>query len=67
LIFSDGVIEAKNPSGHAFGKNGVLALLKETGLSASALLSRIETNLHTHIAEATQLDDITMLAVRRPA
>ena len=66
LIYTDGVIEAKNPSGQSFGRNGLLELLEKPDLSATALLSRIETNLRAHIAEAAQLDDITMLAVRRP-
>jgi sigma-B regulation protein RsbU (phosphoserine phosphatase) len=67
LIYTDGVIEAKNPSGQSFGRKGLLELLEKPDLSATALLSRIETNLRAHIAEAAQLDDITMLAVRRPA
>ncbi|OGO13104.1 MAG: hypothetical protein A2032_00840 [Chloroflexi bacterium RBG_19FT_COMBO_49_13] len=67
LIVSAGVIGAKNPSGQSFGRNGVLELIKTQDMSATSLLSRIETNLRTHIAEEAQLDDITMLAVRRPA
>jgi len=67
LIVSAGVIGAKNSSGQSFGRNGVLELLKTQDMSATNLLSRIETSLRTHIAEEVQLDDITMLAVRRPA
>jgi serine phosphatase RsbU (regulator of sigma subunit) len=67
LIYTDGVIEAKNPSGQLFGRKGLLGLLEKPDLSATALLSRIETNLRAYMAEAAQLDDITMLAVRRPA
>jgi serine phosphatase RsbU (regulator of sigma subunit) len=67
LIFSDGVLEAKNPSGQSFGKEGLIELLEKTDLTATALLSEIETNLRAHIAETAQLDDITTLAIRRPA
>jgi phosphoserine phosphatase RsbU/P len=67
LIYSDGIIEAKNPSGKSFGRKGILALLEKSDLSATTLVSQIETNIHAHIAETTQLDDLTMLAVRRPA
>ncbi len=65
LIYTDGVTGAKNPSGQAFGKQGLLDLLEKPDLSATALLSRIESALRAHLAEAAQLDDITTLAVRR--
>jgi phosphoserine phosphatase RsbU/P len=67
LIFTDGVIDAKNPAGRPFGKEGLLELMDKPDQSAAALLSRIEKSLRTHIAEADQVDDITMLAVRRTA
>jgi len=65
LIYNDGVIEAKNPSGQSFGNMGLLELLEKPDLSATALLSQIGTNLRAHMAGAAQVDDITALAVRR--
>jgi two-component system response regulator len=65
LIYTDGVIDAKNSSGQSFGRQALLELLKKNDSSAAALLSRIETTLRAHLAEAAQLDDITMFAVRR--
>ena len=67
LIYSNGVIEAKNPSDQTFGRKRILGLVENASLSATDLLSRIETNLQDYIGEADQLDDFTMLAVRRPA
>jgi sigma-B regulation protein RsbU (phosphoserine phosphatase) len=64
LIYTDGVTEAKNPAGQLFGRKGLLELIEKQDSSA-ALLSWIETNLRTYIAEAAQLDEITMLALRR--
>jgi serine phosphatase RsbU (regulator of sigma subunit)/anti-sigma regulatory factor (Ser/Thr protein kinase) len=67
LIYTDGVIEAKNPSGQSFGSMELLELLEKPNLSATDLLSQIETNLRAHMAGAAQVDDIITLAVRRPA
>lgn len=65
LAFTDGVTEAMDPDKEIFSTERLLALLEQPTLSARALLDRIEANLQTHIAEANQFDDITMLAVRR--
>ena len=67
LIFTDGVIEAKDLSGKSFGRKRLLELLEKPALSATALLSQIETNLHAHMAGAAQVDDIAGLAISRPA
>jgi len=67
LIYTDGVIEVRNPSGRSFGRERLLELLDKPDLSATALLSQIETTLRAHIGEAAQVDDITTLAVRRTA
>jgi two-component system response regulator len=66
LIYTDYVVEAKNPSGQSFGSMRLLELLEKPDLSATALVSQIETNLRAHMAGAAQVDDITTLAVRRP-
>jgi phosphoserine phosphatase RsbU/P len=67
LIITDGITCAKNPSGQAFGNTALLELLAEPDLPAAALLSKIETNLRAHVAEADLADDITTLAVKRLA
>lgn len=65
MTFTDGVTEARNPSGEFFGEDGLLALLKRPASSAFELLDRIEASLQAHTAGADQSDDITMLAVRK--
>src|SRR5271157_1050941 len=65
LIFTDGVIEAKDPAGQSFGRKALQELLEKPDLTTSALLNRIETNLRKHMGEAVQLDDITTLALTR--
>jgi len=59
------VPDARNPAGKFFTEKGLLALLEKPDGTATAVLDRIDTTVRTHIAEADQFDDITMLAVRR--
>lgn len=63
--FTDGVIDAQNSAGEMFGRETLHALLAQPVVSAPALLDLIESALNTHVAGASQYDDITMLAVQR--
>ncbi len=65
IAYTDGVTEGKNPDGHLFTKERLLALLKEPANSASELVERIKTHLFKYIADAPQFDDITMIALHR--
>jgi sigma-B regulation protein RsbU (phosphoserine phosphatase) len=65
MTYTDGVPDARNPVGKFFTEKGLLALLEKPDGTATAMLDRIDTTVRTHIAEADQFDDITMLAVRR--
>lgn len=66
LTFTDGVPEARDTAG-AFFTEARLRTLTNDPMPASAqeLLSRIHSQLTTHIGAAAQFDDITMLALRR--
>ncbi len=65
FAFTDGVPETNNPQGEFFGREKLFALLKHSEKSVHSLLNQIEAELHMHIADADQFDDITLLAVRR--
>jgi sigma-B regulation protein RsbU (phosphoserine phosphatase) len=65
FAFSDGVTDARSPDKKFFKERSLLPLLAQPVDSAATLLARIETGLKTHIADADQFDDITMLAARR--
>ena len=65
MAFTDGVSDARNPTGERFTLNNLFPLLKSPFPSAVELLKRIETVLYAHMAEADQYDDITMLAAWR--
>ena len=63
--YSDGVTDAKSPNGKLFTEQRLRILLEQPTTSASDLLERIKTHIFTHIDNALQFDDITMLAVGR--
>jgi phosphoserine phosphatase RsbU/P len=66
FTYTDGVPEAKDPAGHFFGNEQMLAVLhQEKPQSSQELLSRMTAALKNHMQDAVQFDDITMLAVRR--
>ncbi len=68
LTYTDGVPEARSPSGTFFTEKRLLALVEECRaagvLLAAHLLDRIEAEVHSHVAGAEPSDDLTMLAVR---
>jgi serine phosphatase RsbU (regulator of sigma subunit) len=65
LAFTDGVTEAKDPSGRLYSEEALLGLLAGGAPDAAALLDRIEKSVAAHSAGAERSDDITMLAMRR--
>jgi serine phosphatase RsbU (regulator of sigma subunit) len=65
FVCTDGVVDAKNPSGEFFTKANLIALLTRPFDSAEAMLDRIRRSLFSHIADADQFDDITMVMFHR--
>lgn len=63
--YTDGVPEARCPTGKFFTEKRLLSLLNQPPDSANVLLEQIQASVIAHIADADQFDDITMLAVRR--
>jgi sigma-B regulation protein RsbU (phosphoserine phosphatase) len=63
--YTDGVTDARCPTGEFFTQKRLLSLLNQPPDSANVLLEQIHARLTAHIADADQFDDITMLAVRR--
>lgn len=64
LAFTDGVTDAENPSGKEFSSERLLTIAQAAHSSAADLLDAIQVELRDHIADATQVDDITLLAAR---
>lgn len=67
LLYSDGLLEARNPQGELLGEEGLLALVQGVPVhspraAGQALLARV----HTFRREAPGQDDETLLALQRP-
>ena len=65
LVYTDGVIDARNKAGDAFGKKRLQGLLGDTSLSAEELIKKIKNQVNDHIQSESQFDDITIMALRR--
>jgi phosphoserine phosphatase RsbU/P len=65
FVFTDGVTDAKNPSGAFFTKENLISLLIQPFDTAEEMVDRIKRNLHSHISDAEQFDDITMVMFHR--
>jgi sigma-B regulation protein RsbU (phosphoserine phosphatase) len=63
--YTDGVTEAMSPQEDLFGKKRFATLLEKPAPTASKLIEQIKRELFSHIDNAPQFDDITMLALHR--
>jgi len=65
VAFTDGVIEARNPLGEEFGEGRLIeTLLKNGGLPAAGIESRILRAVEDWTAEAEQEDDLTLVILK---
>ena len=68
FAFTDGVPDARNLAGQGFTEARMIELFKQPETSAIEPIERVDAALQQHIGEASQYDDITLLAAwRRPA
>lgn len=66
LIYSDGVVEARNAAGDLFGEERLREVLYEhRAASAQRLIDAVMAAVQAHADGTPQADDITMVAVRR--
>jgi serine phosphatase RsbU (regulator of sigma subunit) len=66
VIFSDGIIDARSPSGDPFGMDRLESMLlaMSDSLTADQIASEIKTNVSEHINDADQFDDMTLMVMR---
>ena len=65
FLYTDGVVEAENASGDAFGLPRLEAILvRERTASPTGLLARVEEELESHRGAEEPADDATMVVVR---
>jgi serine phosphatase RsbU (regulator of sigma subunit) len=67
VMFTDGVVEARNQLGGVFGAERMAQILTEPFPSATAVKEGILAELATFTDGADQIDDVTLLIARRPA
>jgi sigma-B regulation protein RsbU (phosphoserine phosphatase) len=63
--YTDGVTEALSPQSVLFSSERFFKILEKPAATASGLIEQITINLFNHIDDASQFDDITMIAVHR--
>jgi len=63
--YTDGVPEARAVGGKFFTDERLLNILTKPVISVNELLNEITQSVITHIGEADQFDDITLLAIQR--
>lgn len=66
FAYTDGLTDTANPDGEYFDKNELLRQFVGDQ-SLSALLEQVQNRLKEYSSGTTQIDDITLLAVRRKA
>jgi phosphoserine phosphatase RsbU/P len=64
VLFTDGVVEARNMEGDEFGEDRLRSLLQENCKApASLILARLKESIASFVANAPQHDDITMMVL----
>ena len=65
VLYTDGIVEGKDPSGNDFGDDRLHQLIAETReLSAQEILNTILQDLQAHQKSAEQSDDITLMVLK---
>jgi sigma-B regulation protein RsbU (phosphoserine phosphatase) len=66
VVFSDGIPDATNEFDHPFGEDRLRALVEtHRDAPAAELIDRIIDAVNEHEGESRQLDDLTLVVVRR--
>ena len=66
LLYSDGLVEMRNPAGEEFGDKRIVNLVKPLiTYSTDKVIQNIEKEIKVFCGNAQQHDDITLLAIKR--
>jgi sigma-B regulation protein RsbU (phosphoserine phosphatase) len=66
VVYSDGITEATNSSDEGFGEARLLnALIEGLGDTAEQLIDRIIGSVGLHVGDLSQMDDMTVVVVKR--
>lgn len=65
VIFTDGLVEAENQTGEAYGEDRLLAVLQSgIGLTPEVMLQRMITEVNAFVGATPQHDDITCMVIK---
>jgi serine phosphatase RsbU (regulator of sigma subunit) len=67
VLYTDGATDARSTSGMIFGADRLMAAIRRADAGPAALISTVTHAIDTFAAGAPQEDDITLLAIKRPA
>lgn len=65
FVFTDGLVEARNPAGEAFGNERLQAALRASGASAPNIVQGVVEAIRAFSGTAEAHDDLTLLAATR--
>ncbi|MFC1828762.1 GAF domain-containing SpoIIE family protein phosphatase [Thermodesulfobacteriota bacterium] len=65
FAYTDGVTDVQNPDGEGFTKDRLLDMLSLPTNSAREMIDNLAKEIESHISDADQNDDLTMIAIRR--
>lgn len=65
ILFSDGILDAQNPSGERLQKEGWEALLQEPVSPAHKRIDYLTSRVYQYTGDQPQYDDISLLIVQR--
>jgi serine phosphatase RsbU (regulator of sigma subunit) len=66
LLYTDGVVDERNPQGSSFSLNGVIATLRDScSQSATEICATFLQRIYNHLQNMPQDDDVTMLVLKR--
>jgi sigma-B regulation protein RsbU (phosphoserine phosphatase) len=68
LVYSDGITESINGNEEEFGEEKLADILRRNSMDTAAqLIDRIVSAVNAHAGESSQMDDMTLLVIRRVA
>lgn len=65
VLYTDGMIEARDASGNAFGIERLAALVGSGDPAPAATMARVRDAVHAHQGGSVGIDDQTLIALRR--
>jgi sigma-B regulation protein RsbU (phosphoserine phosphatase) len=64
VLYTDGVIEARNRAGHAFGSERLIELVRAGAAEPAVLMAAIRDELIAHQGGPLGVDDQTLIVLR---